>query len=263
MKIFILILLSILTVNTNIYGNSPTLRTIDNSFTAKNLEGNFITINGTKLYPIREVFNNFGYNVSWNKNSPVIVVSNKSSKYYITQYTVYKNRVYLSLADINKHMEKPIYVSQDLNILYSNKNLTTKTLISLIPSYNNYSKEDLNWLSKIVSAESRGEKFSAQVDVANVIINRVSSQQYPNNIYDVIFDNKNGVQFTPTINGHIYKEPTLSSYLAALEVLENTTFATTKNQDALFFINPVTAKSSWVHNNRGFAFANGNHNFYY
>ncbi len=263
MKIYILLTILILAFNTNIHGNTSTLRVVDNSFKVEELQKNFIKIENRTLYPVREIITNFGYDIKWDNLSRVATINREDFTSYITKYTVYKNHIYLSIDDINKHLENPIYVSTSLNLIYPNKNLSHDTLKALLPSYNGYTKEDLLWLSKIVSAESRGEHFSAQVDVANVIINRVASNEYPNTIYNVIFDNENGVQFTPTINGHIYNEPTLSSYLAALEVLEHTDFAREKNQNALFFINPITANSSWVHNNRGFAFANGNHNFYH
>ncbi len=261
-KKILLIIITFL-LSKNAYGNTPTLRTINNSFNVNQLKSNVINVNHKTLFPVRETISHLGYEIVWDNKTRVATIYNGSFKSYITKYTIYKNHIYLSLDDINKHLAQQIYYSNELNVVYANKNLSTNTLKSLIPSYNNYNKEDLKWLTQIVSAEARGETFSSQVDVANVVINRTSSSQYPNNIYAVIFDKKNGVQFTPTINGQIYKEPTLKSYLAALEVLEKTNFAMEKNKDALFFINPVIASSSWVHNNRKLAFASGNHNFYY
>jgi N-acetylmuramoyl-L-alanine amidase len=75
----------------------------------------------------------------------------------------------------------------------------------------------------------------------------------------VIFDNKSGVQFTPTVNGSIYNTPSSESFLAAFEVLEGKRNA----ENALFFINPRYAKSSWVSRNRKYAFTLENHDFYY
>ncbi len=263
MKKFILIILCTFVLNTTIYGNTPTLRTINNSFNVHEMSSNVLNVNQRTLFPVRETISHLGYNIVWDSKTRVATIYNGSFKSYITKYTVYKNHIYLSLDDINTHLKQPIYYSKQLNVVYCNKNLSLTTLKSLIPSYDNYSKEDLKWLTQIVNAESRGESFSSQVDVANVIINRTLSSQYPNTIYSVIFDKKNGVQFSPIIDGQIYKEPTLKSYLAALEVLEETEFAVVKNKNALFFINPVIASSSWVHNNRQLAFASGNHNFYY
>ena len=51
-----------------------------------------------------------------------------------------------------------------------------------------YSYEDLYWLSRIISAEARGEPFIGQLAVGTVVINRTRSNYYPDTIYKVIFD---------------------------------------------------------------------------
>lgn len=60
-----------------------------------------------------------------------------------------------------------------------------------------YTDEDVIWLSRIVSVEARGLSIDAKVAVANVVLNRVKSTQYPNSVYDVIFDTNYCVQFPP------------------------------------------------------------------
>lgn len=263
MRKYILLFIAILFLETKVFASEPTLRTVNNSFVTEELDINYINVNQTKLFPVREVIESFGYKINWDSKTRIATVSKEGFESNITKYTVYKNYIYLSIDNISKYLEEPIFYDGELNIVYGNENLSNKTLKALMPSYEGYTKSDLEWLSKIVNAEARGEAYSSQVDVANVIINRVASPQYPNTIYDVIFDDESGVQFTPTVNGQIYKEPTTKSFLAALEVLEKTDFATSKNKNALFFINPNTATNSWVHRNRVFAFASGNHNFYY
>ncbi len=263
MKKLLLTILAIFILNVITYANTTTLRCVDSSFNTNELKLNVINLNQTTLFPVRETISHFGYNITWDSKTRVAIISKGDFKSYITKYSIYKSHIYLPLESINSHLQEPIYYEKTLNTVYSNKNLSFTTLKNIIPSYNKYTREDLKWLTQIVNAEARGEDFSSQVDVANVIINRTLSSQYPNTIYEVVFDKKSGVQFTPTINGQIYNTPTLSSYLAALEVLEETNFATEKNKNALFFINPTIATSSWVHNNRKLAFASGNHNFYY
>ena len=66
-----------------------------------------------------------------------------------------------------------------------------------------YREDEVYWLSKIISAEARGEIFNGKVAVGNVVLNRVKSSAFPNTIYGVIFDKKNGVQFSPVANGHL------------------------------------------------------------
>ena len=51
-----------------------------------------------------------------------------------------------------------------------------------------YTAEELYWLSRIISAESRGEPLLGKIAVGTVVLNRVASREFPNNIHDVIFD---------------------------------------------------------------------------
>ena len=71
-----------------------------------------------------------------------------------------------------------------------------------------YDTEDLYWLSRVISAESRGESLEGQIAVGNVVLNRVRSAEFPESIRAVVFDRKDGVQFEPVSNGSIYDAPT-------------------------------------------------------
>ena len=53
---------------------------------------------------------------------------------------------------------------------------------------------DLYWLSRIISAESRGESLHGQIAVGNVVLNRVESPDFPDTIPGVIFDRVDGVR---------------------------------------------------------------------
>ena len=121
-----------------------------------------------------------------------------------------------------------------------------------------YREDEVFWLARIISAESRGESLEGKIAVGNVVLNRVRSSQFPNTIYGVIFDKKFGVQFTPVANGTVYQTPTEESIIAAKICLEGYTLS----DDILYFLNPRHATASWVQNNRPFAFTIGNHSFY-
>lgn len=121
-----------------------------------------------------------------------------------------------------------------------------------------YREDEVFWLARIISAESRGESLEGKIAVGNVVLNRVRSSQFPNTIYGVIFDKKFGVQFTPVANGTVYQTPTEESIIAAKICLEGYTLS----DDILYFLNPRHATASWVQNNRPYAFTIGNHAFY-
>ena len=122
-----------------------------------------------------------------------------------------------------------------------------------------YNDDEVYWLSRIINAESGGEILKGKIAVGNVILNRVKSKYFPNTIYGVIFDKKNGTQFSPTANGTIYKTPNQDSIIAAKICLEGYSI----NTGILYFVNPSIVPHCWVCQNRPFYAKIGNHAFYY
>ena len=121
-----------------------------------------------------------------------------------------------------------------------------------------YPEEDLYWLSRVISAESRGEPLLGQIAVGNVVLNRVASPEYPDTIREVVFDTRNGVQFEPTVNGTIYDAPTDSAVTAAKLCLEGADVV----GDCLYFFAPALSAGSWIVNNRDYYGTIGCHRFY-
>lgn len=121
-----------------------------------------------------------------------------------------------------------------------------------------YSSEDLYWLSRIINAEAGSEPFLGKIAVGNVVLNRVESPLYPGSVKSVVFDRKNGIQFSPTIYGTIYNTPSRDSVIAAMICLEGYSLS----EDILFFLNPRLATSSWITRNCRYEFTIGNHSFY-
>ena len=134
----------------------------------------------------------------------------------------------------------------------------TQTGVRAEKAENVYDSEVLYWLSRIISAESRGESLTGQIAVGNVVLNRVRNEQFPNSVYDVIFDTRFGVQFTPISNGTIYTTPAESSVVAAKICLEGYTLS----DNIYYFLNKSAATSLWVHNNRPYVMTIGAHSFY-
>ncbi|MBQ6614351.1 MAG: cell wall hydrolase [Clostridia bacterium] len=122
-----------------------------------------------------------------------------------------------------------------------------------------YDDDIVYWLSRIISAESRGEPFLGQIAVGNVILNRAEDGSFPNTVYGVIFDRKFGTQFTPAATGSVYNDPTASAVRAAKVVLEGVNVV----DNALFFCAKRVSKGSWMDNNREYIDTIGNHVFYY
>lgn len=123
---------------------------------------------------------------------------------------------------------------------------------------NYYNENRLYWLSRIISAESGGESLNGKIAVGNVVMNRVSTEGFPGTVYDVIFDDSCGVQFTPAADGSIFNEPDEDSIIAAKLCLEGYSLS----DNILFFFNPDTASNNWISKNRTFVTVIGNHEFY-
>lgn len=121
-----------------------------------------------------------------------------------------------------------------------------------------YDTEDLKWLSQIINAESGNQTIEGMMAVGNVVLNRVTDVSCPDNVYDVIFDTRYGVQFSPVETGGIYCEPNDLSVIAAKLCLEGYNVA----GSSLYFVNPETGSTLWFRETRTFVAKIGDHDFY-
>ena len=126
------------------------------------------------------------------------------------------------------------------------------------PAQASYPEEDLYWLARVISAESRGEPLVGQIAVGNVVLNRVADSQFPNTVKEVVFDRKNGTQFEPVSNGTIYQQPTESALLAAKLCLEGADVV----GDCLYFYAPALSAGTWISGNRTYYTTIGCHKCY-
>lgn len=126
-----------------------------------------------------------------------------------------------------------------------------------------YTEEDYIALVKIVEAEATGEDLIGKIMVANVVLNRVKSDQFPNTIHDVIYEKYNGrSQFSPVDDGRIESVPlTESTY----EAVENALNGEDYSNGATFFVAKALATQSagsWFDDNLQKVAEHGVHQFY-
>lgn len=234
------------------------------------LEGESFRLDGVTYVPLRNFSNLFDHpQISWNgATNTATVKTNELTLYAQTgSYYIYANDHFLytvgQIMNLQGHLYVPIRPMARafaLDLTWDavrNRVELRSTGEAAIPEVE-YDADDLYWLSRIISAESRGEPFLGQIAVGNVVINRMNSGLYPNTIYGVIFDQEYGTQFTPVANGTIYDTPTESAVIAAKICLEGYTLS----DSILFFMNPRIATSNWISENRTFAFTIANHDFY-
>ena len=182
------------------------------------------------------------------------IYANERCLYTVTPIRIIDNRMWVPIRPIAKALGVEVEWDGTRRAV-----ILTKTGKQLEHANTFYDNDELYWLSRIISAESKGEPLKGQIAVGNVVLNRVRHKSYPNTIYGVIFDRKNGTQFSPVSFGTIYNKPSASAIIAAKICLEGYSIS----NDILFFMNPRIATSNWISQNRPFAFRIGNHDFYY
>ena len=129
----------------------------------------------------------------------------------------------------------------------------------------NIANRCLDPLHRIVWAEARGEDLRGQALVAEVILNRHNSSQFPNGVYNVI--HQNGInsegrlvhQFTPVANGaYARATPTEMNRRAVSEALSGVSHS----RGALFFRTIRGAEGSWHQTALTHLFDHGAHRFF-
>ena len=227
-------------------------------------------INGAPYIAVRSIADAVGgLTVTYNSQSRVLSLKGEGIEVDVIDGSnvVYANGRTLfsmtpSVVMSNGRMYAPVSsISKALGLAYSYNGGVVSLEGELTPITHGsvfYREDAVYWLSRIISAESRGESLLGQIAVGSVVMNRVDSPLYPNTIWGVIFDRKYGVQFSPILDGSIYSEPQASSVVAAKICLEGFNV----NSDALFFLYPRASTSSWIPNNRQYLFSIGKHDFY-
>ncbi|WP_082435967.1 cell wall hydrolase [Desnuesiella massiliensis] len=118
------------------------------------------------------------------------------------------------------------------------------------------SRGDIELMSQIVYAESKGEPYEGKVAVASVILNRVAHPSFPKSVKEVI-NQKNA--FSCVKDGKIIATPDESCYNAVMDAIRGKD----PTNNAVFFYNPKTATSKWMKNiDKANVKSIGNHVFF-
>ena len=235
------------------------------------LEGEAAIIDSVTYVGLRAFCELFGdYKISWNEKTRTASVSADGLSVTATQGDIYiyaNGRCLYTVSAvriIDDRMCVPIRaIAKALGVSVEWDSATRSVTLKkgsrgFADAESFYDSDDLYWLSRIISAESKGEPLVGQIAVGNVVLNRVRSKDYPNTVCGVIFDRKHGTQFSPVAIGTIYQTPSASSIIAAKICLEGYSIS----NEILFFMNPKIATSNWISKNRPYAFTIGNHKFY-
>ncbi len=167
---------------------------------------------------------------------------------------------------VGQRVQKVTNTTADLNVSSSMENKVNELdarSITLAENPTLMSDEDYDTLLRIVEAEAGSEDIKGRVLVANVIMNRVKSEDFPNTVTEVVWDNSDGVpQFSPTYDGRI-NEVTVSD--ETKEAVKQALKGTDYSEGALFFIQKSAAEAhnvKWFEKDLKRLFKYGVHEFY-
>lgn len=125
------------------------------------------------------------------------------------------------------------------------------------------SDEDLDILMRIVESEAGNQDVEGRLLVANVVLNRVQSEKFPDSVKEVVFQKEKGInQFSPVANGTIWN----------VKISDETDEAVGRALDgedisdgALYFVARKHAdgeKIKWFDKNLTYLFEHGGHEFF-
>lgn len=167
---------------------------------------------------------------------------------------------------VGQRVQKVTNTAADLNVSSSMENKVNELdarSITLAENPTLMSDEDYDTLLRIVEAEAGSEDIKGRVLVGNVIMNRVKSEDFPNTVTEVVWDNSDGVpQFSPTYDGRI-NEVAVSD--ETREAVKQALKGTDYSEGALFFIQKSAAEEhnvKWFEKDLKRLFKYGVHEFY-
>lgn len=125
------------------------------------------------------------------------------------------------------------------------------------------SDKDHEALMRIVEAEAGGEDQNGKLLVANVVLNRVNNENFPDTVWEVVMQKEQGIaQFSPTVDGR-YHSVKISE--DTKEAVERALYGEDISQGALYFCAREKADSEklqWFDRKLTRLFAYGHHEFF-
>ncbi|MGN0354185.1 MAG: cell wall hydrolase [Muricoprocola sp.] len=122
---------------------------------------------------------------------------------------------------------------------------------------------EYNTLLRIVEAEATGEDLEGKMLIANVILNRVADERFPDTIEEVVWQEVDGcVQFQPTYDGRFY---TVEISDDTIEAVDRVLAGEDQSQGALYFMARMSSEEynvNWFDENLIPLFRHGGHEYY-
>lgn len=182
------------------------------------------------------------------------IVANGRYIYRDTPVKIVNNSIYVPIRMLAKALSAEVTwdgETKSVNLVYNGETIQSGDEF--------YNETDLLYLAKIINAESRYEPLRGKIAVGNVVLNRVDSEEFPDTVYDVIYDCRyNIVQFHPVGSAAMEGTPTDESFIAAKICLDGYTVS----DDIIYFCNISLSTNMWIVETRALVFKIGNHSFF-
>ncbi len=209
-----------------------------------------ITVNDRVFVLARDISESLGAIVQWNNctRQVAIVLENRVIKMNIDSFAadvngeikvmdampfLFNNRTYVPVRFLSENLGCSVEWD-DVNRIVDIKEDLDLTSREETAIESPYTKEDLLWLSRIVQVETGGSTIDMKLGVANVVLNRVKSDIFPNSIHDIIFQIDVYVQFPPA---HKESFPTLIPSELSIEAARRALEGENNIEDCLYFNN--------------------------
>lgn len=194
------------------------------------------------LVPIAVIIYFFGilaiFNVIGDENVEASYVDASEVQSRLKEYGYYDGEINGLFDDATVVAIKNFQSNNGLAVTGAVNGATADALGIYMSEQDNY---NLYLLAKCIHAEARGEPYIGMVAVGAVVLNRVASPDFPNTIYEVIYQ---PWAFTATHDGQINLEPDRAAYQAAQDALNGWD----PSYGSLYYYNPSTATSAWIFN---------------
>lgn len=122
-----------------------------------------------------------------------------------------------------------------------------------------YTAQDYEVLTRIVQAESGGCDIKGRILIANVIFNRIRSDEFPDTVTEVVYQKS---QFSPVFDGSLKKCKVTPE---TIEAVDRALAGEDYSQGALYFMNRKLSSSrnvSWFDRNLTYLFQYDRHEFF-
>lgn len=153
--------------------------------------------------------------------------------------------IYVKPHEVKVNVEQPSYVSDEVFLALDAEKIIEEPIVveeeEMPLKTNRYSEleiteEDRELLARIVYLEARGQSFSGQRAVAEVVLNRVLDSRFPDTVYEVLYAPG---QFTPA-KSIASTTPTETQYEVVDCVIDETPITT---ENTIYFATSALTKN--------------------